>query len=79
MKKVFCDCCGDEMDYKDYLLAAINKTKTVTMVGADNVKLVYQVKIVVDPSREDGQHIDTCGACVWAMLGKLDTRPRNET
>lgn len=91
MKKIFCDVCGDEFDYEtDELLKAFHQPLTlgnvdvsladkklvVKMVGVNNRAIEYDVSVSIKARNENGGHVDTCGACRWAILDKLDKRPR---
>lgn len=81
MKKTFCDCCGEEIDYE---------SKTQNVLGKNDVEYImanpepvginpgrFQIIVSVTPlNRQTGKHVDVCGECVWFMLNKMDPRDR---
>lgn len=78
-KKIFCDVCGDEMDYVD--IADHLKAQPVPVVvnGHGNKTLQFEVAVRVQPvGVANGEHVDICGSCRAYLLDRLDVRSENE-
>jgi hypothetical protein len=81
MKKTFCDSCGDEFDYKDITMSAVNGVpRQVKLPAAESMlprrEMAFMVHIRIEPDQvNNGEHIDICGGCRWKMLDELYSRP----
>lgn len=75
-KKIFCDVCGDEMDYASVQPHLKADPVEVSVRGHENKPLKFEVAVRIQPKNENGGHVDVCNDCRLHILGKLDTRPR---
>lgn len=78
-KKIFCDICGNEMDYSEIADHLKNQLVPVVVKGRGNKTLQFEVAVRVSPvGVTNGEHVDVCGECRAYLLDRLDVRPQSE-
>jgi hypothetical protein len=76
MKRIFCDCCGKEMQYGEGTARLSGKTEEVALQAGRSL-LAVEVTIDVVPVKvHNGGHIDICEDCRWTAVWKVDKRPK---
>ena len=78
-KKIFCDVCGDEMDYAKVAEHLKAQPALVAVKGHGNKTLKFEVAVRIQPvDVPNGDHVDICGSCRAYLLDRLDNRSENE-
>lgn len=75
-KKIFCDVCGDEMDYADVQPHLKGESVEVAVRSHDNKGLKFLVATIIKSQNGNGEHTDICNGCRHGLLSRLDNRPR---
>ena len=79
MKKIFCDVCGNEMDYpggsNQPIQHLFGKDSEISVVGQGNKPYHFKLHVKLDV---DGTHVDVCADCRLFLLNKLDPRTVEE-
>lgn len=80
MKRIFCDCCGEEFTYKDDGVVSTNNSNQDSIrevvISGKVARITLAVRLNVEPVRAiNGSHIDICGLCRWQVIDQLDPRP----
>lgn len=79
VKKIFCDVCGDEMDYAKVAEHLKAQPVLVNVKGCGNKTLKFEVAVRVQPvDVPNGEHVDICGSCRAYLLDRLDVRTESE-
>lgn len=87
-KKIFCDSCGDEFDYKSILVESANhnprevkRGRFVSGARPIAVEVIISVRPLEPTEKEHGyrhmneEHFDLCGKCRWDLVDTQDPRP----
>lgn len=85
MKKIFCDCCGNEFKYDNYsaVLKGIPVTVVTNLPFAPGTiwpqRQEFRVVVDVQPiNMPNGAHLDICPDCGWKLVLQIDKRPKPE-
>lgn len=77
MKKVFCDICGEEMDYATMPNFIRGKQEQVTVLSVNHEKINVSLCVKVDEAYDkNGSHTDVCTDCRMSALSMLNKRPK---
>lgn len=69
MKKIFCDYCGEEMDYGKMPAILHNSATVAVLKSLPGIKpLRAMVRIHIDFDKESGKHADVCQNCRVAVI-----------
>lgn len=69
MKKTFCACCGQEMNYEADNMKPFLETRRVMLPNGVNVVVELNVGPV---NRSD---LRVCGTCRWAAIDRVRAHP----
>lgn len=75
MKKIFCDLCGNEMNYAE-MPKYLKEGDYLSVTTTDGIKLDVSVCVGFEIDNvPNGVHIDVCHNCRASLLDRLDIRP----